>query len=156
MEYEKVEKMLLEELPSLRSYALYLTGDKHRADDLLHDAVLKILCNPGSFTYNMNFKGWVSTIIHNTYINDEKRASRCVSVCDASVFEGACCVGDVAYMFEIFDGIISLDDARRSVLSLFLTGYKYDEIAERLGVPLGTVKSRLHAARLSLSKRFMA
>ena len=154
MERDEIEKLLLCVLPSLKSYALTLTGDDCRADDLLQETVLKILNNRGAYVLNFNFKGWAATIMHNIFINESKRSSRCVNISDDSFFDAPFddCVVDSR---EIIGIVSRLPLSFRVPLEMFVGGYKYCEIAERMNVPIGTVKSRINKARSCLRGRFM-
>jgi len=145
----------------LHYYALSLTSDSERADDLLQETFLKALIYRDKFTQNTNFKAWIYTIMKNTFINDYRR-----KVKTKSTFEGS--NNDFYLMFtkdkvypapdsfysskEITKSIDSLEDEYRIPFTMFLDGYKYKEIAEELGLPLGTVKSRIFFTRKKLEK----
>ena len=89
-----IEK-LTDALPILKIYAFALTGDAARAADLLQETSVKVLCNFASYTININFKGWATTIMHNIFVNEYKRAARSVSVADDTFFDCECHCCDV-------------------------------------------------------------
>ena len=145
----------------LHYYALSLTSDSERADDLLQETFLKALTYREKFTQNTNFKAWIYTIMKNTFINDYRR-----KVKTKNTFEGS--NNDFHLMFtkdkvypapdsfysskEINKSINALEDEYRVPFTMFLDGYKYKEIAEELNLPLGTVKSRIFFTRKKLEK----
>ena len=154
MEQDEIEKRLLDVLPALKCYALSLTGNEQRADDLLQDVVLNILSKRNCYFYNLNFKGWAMTIMHNIAINDSKRSSHCVYVRDNSFFDTPYCDTNAdAREIKRFIGL--LPSSFRVPFEMFVCGYRYCEIAEKIDVPVGTVKSRIHAARIRLRECFM-
>ena len=97
-----------------------------------------------------NFVGWFSVIMRNGYLNEVKREKRYCVTDDCSVLDECCCC-DNSFDFRKLQTIIaSLPNDLYFVLRLYVSGYRYCEIATMLSLPLGTVKSRIHAARRSL------
>ena len=142
-------------------YALRLTSDPERANDLLQETMLKALTYRDKFTQNINFKAWLYTIMKNTFINDYRRNVKIRNTFDDSnndfhllfskdkVFPAP----DSFYSTkEILKTIDELEDDYRIPFTMFLDGYKYKEIAEELDIPLGTVKSRIFFTRKKLEK----
>lgn len=132
------------------------------AQDLLQDTTLKVLDNQDKFVDNVNFKGWVLTVMRNIFINNYHKIVRVQTVVDSSadlynldvVNDSGFDSPDKAYQIkEITKAINGLNDDLKVPFSMFLSGYKYNEIAEKLNVPLGTVKSRIFFARQELQKR---
>ena len=148
---DALKEKLTDTLPILKIYAFTLTGDAARAADLLQETSVKVLCNFASYTININFKGWATTIMHNIFVNEYKRAARSVSVADDTFFdcECHCCDVDAA---EIMAAISALPCEHCKAFTMYADGYKYEEIAEEMGIPLGTVKSRIHTARIRLQR----
>ena len=145
----------------MMNFALMLTANKEDAQDLMQDTTLKVLDNQEKFVDNLNFKGWVLTVMRNIFINNYHKIVRSQTVVDQSVdlynldvvnnsgFDSP----DGSYRIqEITEAINRLNDELKMPFSLYLSGYKYNEIAEKLGVPLGTVKSRIFFARQELQK----
>ena len=143
---DNLHKRLTEILSLLRIYALKLTGDSCLASDLLQETTVKVLCNADSYTVNLNFNGWVTTIMYNLFVNEFRRSSRMAHPSDESIFDSAYLDCNVD-THEIIFAINSLPVEYSRVFLLYSDGYKYHEIAEQLNIPIGTVKSRIHTAR---------
>lgn len=156
------QKKLLSLQENMMNFALTLTADKNDAQDLMQDTTLKVLDNQEKFVDNVNFKGWVLTIMRNIFINNYHKIVRTQTVVDQDIdlynldimndsgFDNP----DGAYQIqEITSAIESLNEELKVPFSMFVSGYKYNEIAEALNVPLGTVKSRIFFARQELKKR---
>lgn len=155
------QKKLLSMQENMMNFALMLTANRDDAQDLMQDTTLKVLDNQEKFVDNINFKGWVLTVMRNIFINNYHKIVRSQTVVDQGVdlynldvvndsgFDSP----DGAYQIkEITKAINGLNPELKIPFSMFLSGYKYNEIAEKLGVPLGTVKSRIFFARQELQK----
>jgi RNA polymerase sigma factor (sigma-70 family) len=145
----------------LHYYALSLTSNPERADDLLQETFLKALTYRDKFAQNTNFKAWMYTIMKNTFINDYRRNVKTKNTFDASNNEFHLLFSkDKVYPSpdsfysskEILKSINALEDEYKVPFNMFLEGYKYKEIAENLKLPLGTVKSRIFFTRKKLGK----
>ena len=143
----------------LRQYAFSLTHNQEDADDLVQDTYLKVLQNTDRFAEATNLKAWVYTIMRNTFINGYRRKQKSKVVTDEgednALFTSTATVsGDAAdlplYVSEITTAISSMKDNQRDALELFIDGFKYHEIADRLQISIGTVKSRIFFARQKL------
>ncbi|HKL33406.1 MAG TPA: sigma-70 family RNA polymerase sigma factor [Tangfeifania sp.] len=146
---------------NLRYYALSLTSDSERANDLLQETMLKALTYRDKFKENTNFKAWIYTIMRNTFINDYRRNVKRKDTFDymsndihiAQSIDKVYPSPDSFYNSkEIMANIEALEDEYRVPFNMFLEGYKYKEIAEELELPLGTVKSRIFFTRKKLEK----
>ena len=156
------QQKLLSLQENMMNFALMLTANRDDAQDLLQDTTLKVLDNQNKFVDNVNFKGWVLTVMRNIFINNYHKIVRVQTVVDSSadlynldvVNDSGFDSPDKAYQIkEITKAINGLNDDLKVPFSMFLSGYKYNEIAEKLNVPLGTVKSRIFFARQELQKR---
>lgn len=156
------QKKLLSLQENMMNFALTLTANRNDAQDLMQDTTLKVLDNQEKFVDNVNFKGWVLTIMRNIFINNYHKIVRTQTVVDQDIdlynldimndsgFDNP----DGAYQIqEITSAIESLNEELKVPFSMFVSGYKYNEIAETLDVPLGTVKSRIFFARQELKKK---
>lgn len=158
-----IETRLSELQANMLNFAFMLTSNRDDAYDLLQDTMLKVLDNKEKYTENTNFKGWVFTIMRNIFINNYRRVVRSATVIDKTEDlyhlnlsqdsgldspESAYCVN------EIMDVVNAFPDKFRKPFEMHVAGYKYDEIADKLELPLGTVKSRIFAARKMLQERF--
>lgn len=144
---------------NLLNFAYILTSNRDDAYDLLQDTTLKALDNEDKYVENVNFKGWVFTIMRNIFINNYRKVVRESTIIDQtedlyhlnlpqdSGFETP--EGAFAAK-EINEVINSFADEYRIPFSMHVLGYKYNEIAEEMGLPLGTVKSRIFFARQKL------
>lgn len=143
---------------NLFSFAYKLTADSEEAHDLLQDTTLKALDNESKYSDNSNFKGWLFTIMRNIFINNYRRAVRERTVIEGtedlyqlnfqqptnSTPEGTYAVNEITQIIDSFS-----EDYRKP-FSMYVAGYKYEEIAEILDIPLGTVKSRIFTTRQKL------
>ena len=132
------QKKLLSMQENMMNFALMLTANRDDAQDLMQDTTLKVLDNQEKFVDNINFKGWVLTVMRNIFINNYHKIVRTQTVVDQGQ--------------EITKAINGLNNELKVPFSMFLSGYKYNEIADKLDVPLGTVKSRIFFARQELQK----
>ena len=144
---------------NLLSFALKLTANREEAQDLVQDTTLKALRNEAKFVENTNFKGWMLTIMRNIFINNYRKSARENTMVDSSedLFHLNLCqesgleTPDGAYACNEISAIIAgFSLEYREPFSMHVAGYKYEEIAEKLQMPLGTVKSRIFFARKKL------
>jgi RNA polymerase sigma-70 factor (ECF subfamily) len=143
------------------NFALMLTANKCDAEDLLQETTLKVLDNRDKYVDNVNFKGWVLTIMRNIFINNYRKAIRSQIIIDQTedlyhlnLSQDSKLDNPEESMTikEITLTINNLNDELKIPFSLFLAGYKYNEISKKLDLPLGTVKSRIFFARKELQK----
>jgi len=148
---------------NMLNFAFMLTSDRDNAYDLLQDTTLKALDSEDKYGENVNFKGWVFTIMRNIFINNYRRASRCATVVDQtedlyhlniSQDSGLATPEGSLSANEITAAIEEMPKEYSQPFSLYVSGYKYEEIAKELSLPLGTVKSRIFFARKRLQTRF--
>ena len=132
----------------LRRFALKLTADSEEANDLLQETSLKALDNEDKYTPDTNFKGWMYTIMRNIFINNYRKTVRDQTFVDQtenlfhlnlpqdSGFESTEGNYDLKEIRKI---VHSLPKEYRVPFSMYVSGFKYREIAEKLGLPIGTV-----------------
>lgn len=161
MESTTFQTRLMSLQANMLNFAYMLTSNRDDAYDLLQDTMLKVLDNRDKYTENTNFKGWVFTIMRNIFINNYRKVVRSATIMDQtedlyhlnlpqdSGFETP--EGSVAAK-EITAAINSFSDDYRIPFSMHVAGYKYNEIAEKMNLPLGTVKSRIFFARQRLQQ----
>ena len=146
---------------NLRRYALKLTQDTNDADDLVQDTSLRALTHRDKFVSDINFKGWMMTIMYNIFLNNQDRVERRRKIFDTTVDilnvplvteDGYSTPDGAMNIREIYSAIDNLSEHTRTPFKMFLSGYKYSEIAEKIGIPEGTVKSRIFFARKALQK----
>lgn len=152
---------LLSVQTELLHFAFKLTADREEANDLLQETSLKALDNKEKYTSETNFKGWVYTIMRNIFINNYRKVLRDQTYVDHT--------DNLFYLNQgnnlaedSLEGSYDLKEIRRTVNGLpkeyripfmmYVSGFKYREIAEKLGLPLGTVKSRIYFTRQRLQE----
>lgn len=144
---------------NLLNFAFMLTSNRDDAYDLLQDTTLKALDNEEKYAEGTNFKGWVFTIMRNIFINNYRRQVRSATVVDTtedlyhlnlSQESGLSTPEGSFAAKEISEAIKNFTDEYRVPFSMYIAGYKYNEIADKMGLPLGTVKSRIFFARKRL------
>ena len=148
---------------NMLNFAYMLTSNRDDAYDLLQDTTLKALDNEDKYAEGTNFKGWVFTIMRNLFINNYRRGVRAATVVDTtdnlyhlnlSQDSGLESPEESFGAEEIQAAINSFSDDYRIPVSMHVAGYKYNEIAEKMDLPLGTVKSRIFFARKKLQTQF--
>ncbi len=159
MNATQFQKKILDIQSNMFNFAMMLTANKDDAQDLLQDTTLKALDNQDKYVDNINFKGWVLTIMRNIFINNYRKVVRSQTVIDKTEDlyhlnlsqDSGFDTPEGAYTIkEINQTINALSNDLKIPFSMFLAGYKYNEIAEKLNLPLGTVKSRIFFARQEL------
>lgn len=144
---------------NLLSFALKLTLNREEAEDLVQDTTLKALNNEDKFVADANFKGWILTIMRNIFINKYRKASRENTVIDSSEDmyhlnlsqDSGIGTPETKYaMREIANILAGFPPDFRKPFAMHVAGYKYEEISNRLNMPLGTVKSRIFFTRKRL------
>ena len=142
-------------------FALSLTSNSENAHDLVQETYLKALTYQSKFSADTNMIAWVFTIMKNTFINEYRRNVKARMTLESqsnslhvsfSKDDFYPSVDSIHAEKEINIKINQLDEEFRVPFKLFLKGYKYKEISERLELPLGTVKSRIFFTRKKLSK----
>ena len=146
----------------MMSFAIKLTANRDDALDLIQDTTLKVLDNQEKFVDNINFAGWVMTVMRNIFINNYHKIVRVQTMVDQNadlynlniINDSISGSPDKVYqMQEITKAIAELNDDIKIPFTLFLNGYKYHEIAQKLNIPLGTIKSRIFFARKELQNK---
>lgn len=168
------EREAMPHLDALYATALRLTRRPEDAEDLVQDAVLKAFRFYDRFEVGTNFKAWLLKILTNTFINRYRRGQL-----ERGTLEGASAIpiGDGVMSREAMRGLLEpVDDAQRKLLAAEIQAaletlseehrvivlladveeLSYKEIADIVGVPIGTVMSRLHRARKTLQSRLAA
>ena len=153
-------KDLLAVQEELLRFAYKLTADREEANDLLQETSLKALDNEDKYEPDTNFKGWMYTIMRNLFINNYRRSVRELNFLDSNFTDYAQIQVakdddkfEETYDLKLLYRIINkLPDDTKQPFMMFVSGLKYKEIAEKMDLPIGTIKSRLHFARKKLQK----
>lgn len=163
MKFTSVQTRLMNLQANMLNFAYMLTSNRDDAYDLLQDTTLKVLNNQDKYVENTNFKGWVFTIMRNIFINNYRRVVRTATVIDhtddyyhlnLSQDSGLESPEGSYSASEITAAIAAFPEKYRVPFTMHVQGYKYNEIADEMGLPLGTIKSRIFFARQELQKRF--
>jgi RNA polymerase sigma-70 factor (ECF subfamily) len=146
----------------LRQLALKLTKHLEDAEDLIQDTYVKALKNKDKYTPGTNLKGWLYTIMKNTFINNYRRKkvqNTFVDETDNTYFIDQGLNNRVEYADRNVDQeyiMKQIDSIEKNYVEAFMmhfNGYKYEEISEILDIPLGTVKSRIFLARKKMMEK---
>ena len=155
-------QLLLQNADFLKPFAVNLTRDTEAANDLYQETLYKALANREKYNVGTNIKAWLFTIMRNIFINNYRRKAKQKTIFDntpneflinqnqATVSNGA--ESDMRIK-EINAAIQGLPEIFRTPFLLYFDGYKYNEIAEVLHEPLGTIKSRIHFSRKLLKEQ---
>jgi RNA polymerase sigma-70 factor, ECF subfamily len=147
---------LLAAIPSLRAFAMALTNDVSRADDLVQETILRAWQNQDRFEPGSNLGAWLFTILRNLFYSHLRRMKREVADSDGSYAaqlrtapdqEGSVIVKD---MWRALGELPP--DQREALLLMGAEGMSYDEAARICGVAVGTIKSRVNRARRRLAE----
>jgi RNA polymerase sigma factor (sigma-70 family) len=145
--------------PNLQRFAMSLTADRDDALDLVQDTYLKAITYKDKFVDYTNLKAWVFTIMKNTFINNYRRGVKENTIIDGTqdLFyinqpqdKGFISPESSYAENEIEKAIDSLEDEFRIPFRMHIDGFKYKEIADKLGLKIGTVKSRIFFTRQKL------
>jgi RNA polymerase sigma factor (sigma-70 family) len=162
MSTTEFNQMLVSNAEFLKPFAINLTRDTEAANDLYQETLYKALANHEKYNVGTNIKAWLFTIMRNIFINNYRRKAKQKTIFDNSnndflLDQKQATVGNAAEgglrMKEIQDAIQQLPEIFKTPFLLYFDGYKYNEIAEALNEPLGTIKSRIHFARKLLKEQ---
>ncbi len=143
----------------LHSFAYNLTKDIEASRDLYQETAYRAIKNREKFSPGTNFKAWLFTIMKNIFINDYRKKVRANTIIDTTenhyyINSGKNTVNNHAFsnimMKELSQMVADLDESTRVPFEMHYSGFKYQEIADKLDLPLGTVKSRIFFARKEL------
>jgi len=139
-------------IPRLRRYARALVGDRSGADDLVQDTLERAWIKLHLYRSGTDLRAWLFTVMHNVYVNQIRSARETVEF-DETELDGMTArpQGDSLDVRDLERALRRLPHEQRQILLLVaLEDMSYDEVARLLGVPIGTVMSRLSRAREKL------
>ena len=150
-----VREALVAAIPNLRAFAISLTGDHHKANDLVQDTLLKAWANRDKFEVGTNLKAWLFTILRNTYFSDIRKRRRELQDVDGQAASQLVSPPEQNGHIDLADFRKALSflsaDQREALLLVGAEGYSYEEAANISGCAVGTVKSRVNRARAHLA-----
>lgn len=147
---ESINAIITEQIPRLRRYARALTGERTRADDLVQDTLERAWGKLHLWRRGSDMRAWMFSIMHNTFINHiRKKQLDAVSMDDEALeIPTRATQEDALQMRDLSSAIGKLPDEYREVILLIgLEQMSYEEVAHVLGIPMGTVMSRLSRGR---------
>lgn len=145
----------------LNAFAYNLTKNKDEAEDLYQETAFRAITNRDKFRPGTNFKAWMFTIMKNIFINNYRKKVKQNTIVDTTenlyyINSGGPVINNDAesniMVQELELMIEELDDNTRIPFLMHFEGFKYQEIADKLDLPLGTVKSRIFFARKALKE----
>ncbi len=149
----------------LNTFAYNLTKNVEDAKDLFQETAFRALSNKDKFRPGTNFKAWLLTIMKNIFINNYRKKMKANTITDSTdnmfyLNSGSKVITNEAdsniMLGELHDMLDSLDDSLKIPFVMHYEGFKYQEIADHLELPLGTVKSRIFFARKELKQMIHA
>jgi RNA polymerase sigma-70 factor (ECF subfamily) len=155
------DKQLTSLQDNLKYFATTLTQNDEEAKDLVQETYLKALTYRDKFEANTNLKAWTYTIMKNTFINNYRRNSKVSMIVDNTAdlyFINSSKKSEEANPESVLshkevNGVVdALSDEHRIPFKMHHQGFKYKEIAEKLDLSIGTVKSRIFFSRKKLIK----
>lgn len=150
--------------PMLRTFTRRFTNDREESQDLVQDTILKALTYREKFRDDTNLKGWLFTIMRNTFINNYRKNQRAktsndttkelyfLNVEDTHTFNRP---QESIEFKEVWRNVNNMKDELLIPFKMHATGYKYQEIAKHLNIPIGTVKNRIFHARKEIQKKLV-
>ncbi len=151
------KKELLTNLGSLRAFAVSLSGNRDRADDLVQETVMKAWAKQDSFTMGTNMKAWLFTILRNEFYGQMRKSGREVSDPDNVMTNNLAQHPDQYGKLDLQDFQKALntlpEDQREAIVLVGASGFSYEEASEICECAVGTIKSRVSRARSTLQER---
>ena len=150
-----VRDAVLAAVPSLRAFAISLSGNVDRADDLVQETLLRALANIDSFQPGTNMSAWLFTILRNLFRSEYRKRRREVEDGDGSYAETLKSQPEQSSRVEFEEFRTALaklpPDQREALILVGASGFSYEEEAEICGCAVGTIKSRVNRARSRLA-----
>ncbi|SDC70602.1 RNA polymerase sigma factor [Niabella drilacis] len=162
MANKEFNELLVGNADFLKPFAVNLTKNSESANDLYQETLYKALANSEKYNSGTNIKAWLFTIMRNIFINDYRRNVKRKTILDSTPEDYLINMSQVSVVNtaesslrekEINAAIEGLPETFKIPFRLYFEGYKYQEIAEYLQEPLGTIKSRIHFARKLLKEQ---
>lgn len=147
---------LMKALPSLRAFAISLSGRAERADDLVQDTLMRAWASADSFQPGTNLNAWLSTILRNLFHSEYRKRRREVQDEDGIYASRLSVQASQDAHLDVQDFRLALEmlppDQREALLLVGASGFSYEEAADICQCAVGTIKSRVNRARTKLSE----
>ncbi len=147
---------------SLKPFAMRLTKNYEDANDLIQDTLIKAFVNKDKFMEGTNLKAWLFTIMKNTFITNYQKMMRKATFIDTTdnlhfINSADSIVPNDAFSNfaneDITEALAKVEEEYKEPFMMYFNGFKYHEIADKLQIPIGTVKNRIHLARKFLKDK---
>ncbi len=155
--HKNFDEQLLDNVTALRRYAMFLSGDASRADDLVQESLVRVLAHARAWRPIKDIRAYLFTTMHNVFVDNNRRYHARISDQPVeSVLANLVSPASQSQRMEILELVEALQELsaeqREAVLLVGLEGMSYAETAKVLGVPIGTVMSRLSRGREALRR----
>jgi RNA polymerase sigma-70 factor (ECF subfamily) len=152
---EKRQRLIIDQIPALRRYARALTGERHAADELVQDSLERAWSRFHLWRPGTDVRAWLFTIMHNLYANAVRKAKRAPAYTALVEADSVSAIQPNAEagieVSNLIQALATLPDSQREILLLVsLEGLTYEQVSQVLGIPIGTVMSRLSRGREQL------
>jgi RNA polymerase sigma-70 factor (ECF subfamily) len=151
-----MREAVLAAVPSLRAFAISLSGNVDRADDLVQETLLRALVNIDSFEPGTNLSAWLFTILRNLFRSEYRKRRREVEDGDGTYAESLKSQPEQEARVEFREFRAALaklpSDQREALILVGASGFSYEEAANICGCAVGTIKSRVNRARTRLAE----
>lgn len=148
------KREMLATLPNLRAFAVSLTNNRHSADDLVQDTIMKAWARQETFSPGTNMKAWLFTILRNEFYSQMRKRGREIADAEGSLTEQMATHPEQYGSMDMADFRSALDklpeDQREAIVLVGASGFSYEEAAKISGCAVGTIKSRVSRARSAL------
>jgi RNA polymerase sigma-70 factor, ECF subfamily len=152
----RIRDSIIAIVPTLRAFAISLSGNADRADDLVQETILRALANISSFEPGTNLSAWLFVILRNVFRSEYRKRRREVEDSDGRHAETLKTypAQTSRIEFEEFRQALSKlpPGPREALILVAASGFSYEEAADICGCPVGTVKSRVNRARVRLAE----
>jgi RNA polymerase sigma-70 factor (ECF subfamily) len=153
---DSLRDQILATVPNLRAFAISLSGNADRADDLVQETLLRALANIDSFKPGTNMPAWLFTILRNLFRSEYRKRRREVEDATGMYAESLKSQPEQGSRLEFQELRAALGklppDQREAVILVGASGFSYEEAATICGCAVGTVKSRVNRARTRLAQ----
>jgi len=151
----QIRDAILKTVPNLRAFAVSLSGNVDRADDLVQETLLRAFSKIDSFQPGTNLSAWLFTILRNQFRSEYRKRRREVEDADGKYSDKLKSqpeqIGKIEFS-ELRNALAQLpDDQREALILVGASGFSYEETAEICGCAVGTIKSRVNRARTRLA-----
>jgi RNA polymerase sigma-70 factor (ECF subfamily) len=153
---DPIRQAMLNAIPHLRAFAISLTGNLERADDLVQSALMRGLENLDKFQPGTSMQAWLFTILRNQFYTDMRRSRREVDDPEGTLAGKLAIMPEQGARLDFTDMQVALAklsvEQREALLLVGAEGASYEEAAQICGTNLGTIKSRINRARTRLAE----